>query len=203
MQFVLPAFSDKIELELSPCHGDIQKTHLLRNRGQFCFFRIVLVARRFDLQPNGFWSSWIFCLNRQVRNIFKADPFLATEDNRSRLILAVKGLVHIENKDILEFQPFTLMDGHELDGIFWCCKRDAGQIVFIFDYLVDHGNEARQTLKAGFFIIIGPKRQGIEVGLALGPIWKGADIVIVIAILINFPQQIIERRGLSSSPPSR
>ena len=84
------------------------------------------------------------------------------------------------------------MDGHELDGIFWCCKRDAGQIVFIFDYLVDHGNEARQTLKAGFFIIIGPKRQGIEVGLALGPIWKSADIVIVIAILINFPKQIIE-----------
>ena len=191
-QFVLAAFSDQIELELSPCHSDIKKTHLLRNCGQFCFFHVPLVARRFDLQANGFWSSWILCLNRQVRYIFKANPFLTTEDNRPRLILTVKGLVHIEDKDILEFQPLTLMDSHELDGIFWGRKRDAGQIVFIFDYLVDHGNEARQTLKAGFFIIIGPKRQGIEVGLALGPIWKSADIVIVIAILINFPKQIIE-----------
>ena len=119
------------------------------------------------------------------------------------MILTVKGLIHIEYKDILEFQPLTLMDGHELDGIFWRRKRDAGQIVFIFDHLVNHGNEARQALKAGFFIIIGPKRQCIEVGLALGAIWKGADIVIVIAILIDFPQQIIERRGLGSSPPSR
>ncbi len=32
----------------------------------------------------------------------------------------------------------------------------------------------------------GPKRQGIEVGLALGSIWKSADIIIVIAILIDF-----------------
>ena len=128
---------------------------------------------------------------------------MATENDWPRLILTVKGFIHIENKDILEFQSLTLMDGHELDGIFWCCKRDTGQIVFIFDHLVNHGNEARQTLKAGLLVIIGPKRQGIEIGLALGPIWKGADIVIVIAILIDFPKQIIERRGLGSSPPSR
>ena len=128
---------------------------------------------------------------------------MTTENNWPRLILTVKSLVHIENKDILEFQPLTLMDGHELDGIFWSRKRYASQIVFIFDHLVDHGNEARQALKAGLLIIIGPKRQGIEIGLALGPIWKGADIVIVIAILIDFPQQIIERMGLGSSSPSR
>ena len=162
-----------------------------------------MVARRFDLQANGFWSSWIFDLNWQVGNVFKTNPFLTAENDRSRLILAVKSLVHIEDKDILEFQPLTLMDGHELNGIFWCRKRDAGQIVFIFDHLVDHGNEARQALKTGLLIIIGPKRQGIEVGLALGAIWKGANIVIVIAILIDFPQQIIERMGLGSSPPSR
>ena len=162
-----------------------------------------MVARRFDLQANGLWSSWIFGLNWQVGNVFKANPFLTAKNDRSRLILAVKGLVHIENKDILEFQPLTLMNRHELDGIFGCCQRNAGQIVFIFDHLIDHGNEARQALKAGLLVIIGPKRQGIEVGLALGAIWKGANIVVVIAILIDFPQQIIERRGLGSSPPRR
>ena len=95
------------------------------------------------------------------------------------------------------------MDGHELNGIFGCRKRDAGQIVFIFDHLVDHGNEARQALKAGLSRNHWVRSvKVLEIGLALGPI-KDADIVIVIAILLDFSTANHRARGLGSSAPSR
>ena len=92
------------------------------------------------------------------------------------------------------------MDGHELDGIFWSPQEVLLQNrVHFRSTLSIMAMKRDKPFKAGFLIIIGPKRQGMRDWPGAGPHWKGADIVIVIAILMDFPQQIIERRGLGSS----
>ena len=84
------------------------------------------------------------------------------------------------------------MDGHKLDSILRNCLGNIGQVVLIFQNLINHGNKARQPLEARAFEVICPKGQGIEIGLPLGSIWQGTYIIIIVAILVNLPKQIVK-----------
>ena len=93
------------------------------------------------------------------------------------------------------------MDGHELDSILRNCLGDIGQVVLVFQNLINHGDETWQTFETRAFKVICPQGQGIEIGLPLGSIWQGTHIIIIVAILVNLPEQVIERMRLSIVTP--
>ena len=140
-------------------------------------------------------------LNREIRNILDAHPIFPTDNGIGRQFFADKLFIGVEDKDVGELKSLALMDGHELDSILRNCLGNIGQVVLVFQDLINHGDKARQSLETRTFEVICPKGQGIEIGLPLGTIWQGTHIIIVVAILVNLPKQVIERMRLGIVTP--
>ena len=94
------------------------------------------------------------------------------------------------------------MNGHETNGVLRHRHWHTGQIMLIFQDTVYHPDKARETFKARLFILICPQREGIEVGLSLGTISQSPYHVIVETVLVDLPNQIIQRMRLGIGPPA-
>ena len=117
IQGLLTALADQIELGFSPRHGHIKQTHLLRQTSQLQFCKILLIRQRIHGNAQLIRRIGVFHRYRHIRHILDADSLGPAKDNSRAAILTVEGLVHIEQEDILELQPLTLMNGHEANSV--------------------------------------------------------------------------------------
>ncbi len=105
-------------------------------------------------------------------------------------ILQVEGFPQAGGKNYGEFQPFTLVHGHNPHHVFLLAQGPGlTQVAAPLPHLVDKTQEPEQPPESGGLILPGPVEQGPQVGLALAPAGQPPDKVIVARFPVNIPDQ--------------